>query len=854
MKMKNLYAKLLLLIMAMLVIGNGYSQNCPSGLVSYWKLDDESDVLFEDSYGNHDAESDNSVTNEPSGKVLAAKYFDGTNVVSVPNHADFNFPANSSFSIELWVKYSEIIGDRSNILIGKNDPYAAGAYWAIGIDNPSGQLYFDLRDATGQIYSVQTTSALSTGAWHHVVAVRSEASNQNILYLDGISVGTPVTFDYTGNFASTGDLYISSLLRNGIPDYFFKGTLDEIAIYNKALTQVEVSEHMSKNNFGLGICDSYSPNIISTPPTTAVVGLEYAYTVKAIGMPTMSYSLVTAPTGMTINSSSGVISWIPTSINQDGLVRVRANNNVTPADTQTFRIFLANAPVCPANLLALWKLNETSGPTYVDFYNDHTIQATVAPTATTGKIKGAQQFSASTIMDIPDRGSEFEWGYSSNFSFEFWLKTASTATMVVLGRYRDDDAIYPNAANWFVGTSGGQATFFLRDNTGVTPELPDGNYFEITGGPSLADNQWHHVIAVREGSIQENRLYVDGLKVANVTTNYNHSFISDDSTEINMGWFDNTATGYHFVGALDEVAIFNKAISDAEASQFYNSGQPTGHCAITNYAPAITSIPVTTATEDVVYTYTFTVEDIDASDIIILSAETKPDWLSFNYTPGQKSAVLTGTPTNDNVGDNDVVLRVNDGHMTKDQSFTINVVNVNDPPEITSTPVTGAYVGNLYNYEFTAIDVDNAVITLSAVLKPDWLTFTPETGLLTGTPAQEDKGDHDVILRASDGTAHVDQEFTITVDGPDALSDLEAAGIRIYPVPAKTYLSIEFGSLTQETHLELINAAGSIVKKAVIQAGQNLYNLDLHGVEPGSYYLHIKNATLNNIGRFVITE
>jgi hypothetical protein len=163
MNMKNLRSKLILLILTTLLISNGYSQNCPSGMISYWKLNDASEVLFDDFVGNHNATSENPVANEPSGKVDAAKYFDGTTMVIVDDHADFDFAANSSFSIELWMKYSGIIGDRSNNLIGKNDPYASGGYWAIGIDNPSGRLYFDLRDAAGNLYSIEANDELSTG-------------------------------------------------------------------------------------------------------------------------------------------------------------------------------------------------------------------------------------------------------------------------------------------------------------------------------------------------------------------------------------------------------------------------------------------------------------------------------------------------------------------------------------------------------------------------------------------------------------------------------------------------------------------------------------------------------------------
>jgi hypothetical protein len=585
-----------------------------------------------------------------------------------------------------------------------------------------------------------------------------ETTNQNLLYLDGAMVNSAITYDYPTDFSSSGDINIGFLMRLGEPSYFFEGVLDEIAIYNKALTAADINGHITKSNYGMNYCDSDAPAINSTPVTTAIYDHEYLYTVHAIGLPTISYSLVTAPAGMNINPSTGEITWTPSSPSDNGSnVQVRASNGIAPADTQSFRIFVTEAPVCPSNLIALWRLDETSGTTYADYYTEHTIFATVAPTPTAGKINGGQLFNAMTEMDIPDLGEEFEWVQTSNFSFEFWVKTSSYETMVVLGRYRED---YPNAANWWVGLSSGMATFYLHENDTTA----NAKWFEITGGPVIANNQWHHVIAVREGSIQENRLYVDGIEVANVSTDYDNSFKSDIETEINLGWFDYTTTGYHFVGALDEVAIFNKAITDVEAASFYNQGSPAGHCAVGNYPLVITSTPVEAAEVDVVYTYNFTVDDYEADDPIMLSVTTKPSWLNFNYTAGQKSAVLTGTPAN------------------------------------------------------------------------------------------ADKGDHEVVLHATDGTAELDQTFTITVTGPEGLEDLEAAGIRIYPVPAQKYLIVQFGQLNEETRLELINAAGSLIKNIVVPANQTNYTIDLSNVDAGAYYLHITNSLLNNIGRFVITK
>ena len=84
-----------------------------------------------------------------------------------------------------------------------------------------------------------------------------------------------------------------------------------------------------------------SPTITSTPITTATVDVLYTYDVNAtdpdIG-DTLIYSLTTSPSGMTINSTTGVIGWTPTSTQiGDNAVTVEVSDG-SLSDTQSFTI------------------------------------------------------------------------------------------------------------------------------------------------------------------------------------------------------------------------------------------------------------------------------------------------------------------------------------------------------------------------------------------------------------------------------------------------------------------------------------------------------------------------------------
>jgi len=198
-----------------------------------------------------------------------------------------------------------------------------------------------------------------------------------------------------------------------------------------------------------------------------------------------------------------------------------------------------------------------------------------------------------------------------------------------------------------------------------------------------------------------------------------------------------------------------------------------------NDPPAFTSTPVTSATEDNVYTYNVTATDVDVGDTLSISGT--PAWLSLTDN-GDGTATLTGTPDNDDVGDHAVELTVTDSAGATDtQSFSITVSNTNDAPVITSTPVTTVDEDDTYTYTLMASDVDvGDELTLSAPTLPSWLSFAPETGTLSGTPTNDDVGDHHMVLRVNDGTVDVDQGFTITVSNtndPPTISGTPATSV-----------------------------------------------------------------------------
>ncbi|MBT0664575.1 DUF2341 domain-containing protein [Geobacter pelophilus] len=176
-----------------------------------------------------------------------------------------------------------------------------------------------------------------------------------------------------------------------------------------------------------------------------------------------------------------------------------------------------------------------------------------------------------------------------------------------------------------------------------------------------------------------------------------------------------------------------------------------------NRGPAISSTPVTTAVELHPYSYQVVATDLEG-DNLAYSLATAPAGMNISAV-----GLVTWIPTTGQYGPNPVAIRVSDGTFTAEQNFSISVGH-NQPPVISSAPVTGATDGAAYSYQVVASDADGDALTYSLVTAPAGMTISLN-GLVNWTPtkAQADTGNHQVSVLVSDGSLTTAQEFTIVV-------------------------------------------------------------------------------------------
>jgi hypothetical protein len=198
-------------------------------LVGWWKLDETTGATTaQDSsgHGNHGT----LVAMDPAsdwitGQIGGALHFDGIDdYVECPNDVSLEI-TGTAISLAAWVKY-EAAGDYSAIAMKASN----GEWWdGYGLYADSAVINFYVSDYANRA----TKSFTADNQWHHVVGTY-DGSNVRV-YVDGVE-GTP--FSYTSNISNADHPF--EIGRGSHNDYNFSGALDDVRLYNAALTYTDV--------------------------------------------------------------------------------------------------------------------------------------------------------------------------------------------------------------------------------------------------------------------------------------------------------------------------------------------------------------------------------------------------------------------------------------------------------------------------------------------------------------------------------------------------------------------------------------------------------------------------------------
>ncbi len=208
------------------------------GLVGHWSFDGSavnwttgrvSDISGN---SNHGTTTNMSATATPAvGKIGQAFNFDG-----VDDYVDMGSLGLTAWPVTFsaWIKSSVPTEDVGNIIVGLYNTGSASTMKSIAVRN--GVLTLSNNNTLRQAGTI----IINNDEWHHVVGVFA-ANNLRQLYVDGV---LDATFTDTSADTSFATVNTSSIGRNSdsTPGQYYKGNIDDVRIYNRALAAEEVTK------------------------------------------------------------------------------------------------------------------------------------------------------------------------------------------------------------------------------------------------------------------------------------------------------------------------------------------------------------------------------------------------------------------------------------------------------------------------------------------------------------------------------------------------------------------------------------------------------------------------------------
>ncbi|WP_314970268.1 LamG domain-containing protein, partial [Phocaeicola abscessus] len=168
------------------------------------------------------------LTEDKKGNSNRAYSFDGSSHIRINDGAITTFGENS-FSCNVWINSIQSSG-LGNVL--RTDDCWSSQGWLLRFNNGRIEIW----EGRSNSYSYISTNQYSDGKWHMLTFVRDVENKKGILYVDGVLIGN---YDITGivnNVSSRLGLWIGS----GNRLEYYRGKIDDVRIYNRALTAEEV--------------------------------------------------------------------------------------------------------------------------------------------------------------------------------------------------------------------------------------------------------------------------------------------------------------------------------------------------------------------------------------------------------------------------------------------------------------------------------------------------------------------------------------------------------------------------------------------------------------------------------------
>jgi hypothetical protein len=575
------YPKTAALLVLGLSLGSLQGASLREGLVSFWPLETA------DGGVTPDLASGNTMTIVGApivapGQRDNAFTFDGTTTYLLNSHT----PDNSinglpiyragTYTISMWVKGAP---QTARYLFSEGSTASNNPLLILQTGQaPTNNAKFDViirNDANAaQVNHVVSTNIVFDDTWHHVAWVDDRGNAR--LYIDGNL--DPANFSYTPAGVFTfNTTVIGTLVRAAVQNAYFLGQIDDVALWDRALSQAEVQEMMTNSI-------AVSALFVSRQPVGGTVGPgdRFTFTARGGGEQPVTYQWFKGGAEI-LDATASSLTLTNITAADAGSYTVQLSNpsGTILSDAAVLTVRPDPAPELRAGLVSYWPMDEMvtdpQGNKTEDLYSHNDFRLFTAGffDQSVGAFGPAILFNGTDQYGL--RSGGFPVYNNSALTVSLWINAGPQADT----RFFCESSTNNNNPLFALGTHTSAADprlrVFIRNDAGVV--LLD----RFSTKPVL-DLSWHHVVFVESNGLA--RVYIDG-QLDDSDFNYTRGVLSLNQTAV--GAIVRATVAAYFLGGIDEVAVWNRALTFTEIQEIRNTGVPAPIMAI---PPEITQHPV----------------------------------------------------------------------------------------------------------------------------------------------------------------------------------------------------------------------------------------------------------------------
>lgn len=557
------------------------------GLVSYWPLNTitASATTPDLAGGNHFNAFAHTAADLVAGKFGqalsfnpdAAQFLEFTN----PEGVDTGLPVGMSrkWTVMFWVKATyPVAGELDRRVYSESSSTNTDPLVNIGTDNAAdaagGDQTVDLfiRNSGTQLNHVHGARTVYDGQWRHVALV--DSGGRLTLYVDGeIDSVTPI--NYTPGPTPRDVTSIGAIVRGAGSNIaaYFRGAVDEVAVWERDLSQDEVKGVMTS---GIQTPVPASAPFITGEPVGATnlrVGDTFTLSASAGGTRPLNYQWLRNGSPVA-GATSRTLTLANAQKGDSGEYALRITNSggtVTSA-AATVAITDPAGPNLVNGVVAYWPLDEAQGTKTPDIASgfDMDLVNLTAADVKPGKFGNSFQFDLARqtmLTRVHAAGEALPIYQHPDFSISMWVKGPVQTDKRVFseGSTRTTQPLF-NIGTHNTGADG-TVDSYIRTDTGAT----QGDHRHSVA--TAFDDSWHHIAYVQRtvGGAMQAEMYIDGVK-DDIVLGPVRPMTANTTT---LGGILRATPSAWYTGQIDDVVLWNRAISAAEVQLLSQSVMPT---------------------------------------------------------------------------------------------------------------------------------------------------------------------------------------------------------------------------------------------------------------------------------------